>query len=138
MGQTNPDLKYQKRNWSKQSARVFSTKRNSRGSVDLIVYVAKRKIKFECYRDNKEEILKLAPHTRIHIWFRLDSKEHNGKWYTNASLQHWEVPNGPTESSPHNRPSEHLGMESMWGSSEEGPTPDPWSEDKKDNTDNTF
>ena len=65
----NEKLKYQKRAWCKITARVFMSQRINNTMVELIVYKAKKKIKFTCFNALQHDILKLNPHDKINIWF---------------------------------------------------------------------
>ena len=99
--ESSPDLKYQKRAWHKMSAKIFSTSDIGFGKIEVVVYKAKRQIRFVCFTDIKHDALLLAPHEKINLWFKTDSKLYKGKWYNDLWLMHFELakpkPSKPTE-----------------------------------------
>jgi len=84
------DLKYQKRAWHKMSAKIFSTADIGYGKIEVVVYKGKHQIRFACYTKIKSDALLLAPHEKINLWFKVESKLHKGKWYNDLWLMHFE------------------------------------------------
>ena len=86
------ELKYQKRAWHKMSAKIYSVKDVGYNNVEIIVYKGKRKIRFKCFTEVKHDALKLPPNEKINLWFKIESKEYNDKWYNDLWLMHFENP----------------------------------------------
>lgn len=103
------ELKYQKRAWHKMSAKIYSVKDVGYNNVEIVVYKGKRKIRFKCFTEVKHDALKLPPHKKINLWFKVESKEYNDKWYNDLWLMHFEEPKVKKATSPVNTLSSQRG-----------------------------
>jgi hypothetical protein len=96
----NENLKYAKRNWSKDNLRLLSVENDSYNTKDgvrnfhrVIMYVSKRKVAFNCYNPDVVEVLsKTNPQEKVKVWFVCESRKHNGRWYSDLTLKWVEVP----------------------------------------------
>ena len=91
------NLKYAKKNWSKDNLRLQETTKVPYG-VDkffylVLMYGNDRKVAFNCYNHKLIEALSgFNKDEKLKVWFYIESKEYNGKWYTNAVLKWAETP----------------------------------------------
>ena len=65
------DLKFLKRAWHKKTCKVYE--------LNIIF-------------NNRAELLKFKPNDKLKIWFKVESKQYQNKWYTDAYLMHFELP----------------------------------------------
>ncbi len=89
---TNDQLKYQKKAWGKLTATVVSCANTGyNGAWEVLVSKGKSQIMMTCFNEGLYGGLKaIRPSKTFDFWYSLKSKNHNGKWYTNAYLMHFE------------------------------------------------
>jgi len=87
------NLTYAKRNWYKANLRLLSLSESEWKGYDIIMYIANRKVYFNCYNISAIETMKKVNlQEKVKVWFSAESKEYKGKWYTSLILKHVEVP----------------------------------------------
>ena len=85
-------LKYAKKHWSKDNLRLQQIdKINYSGDKFfhlVIMYGTNRTVAFNCYNPEVVELISNTKNNeKLKVWFTIESREHNGKWYTNVVLK---------------------------------------------------
>lgn len=93
-------LKHVKKHWHKGSfyfrdavEKEYTSKGNLVNYLEVEMYMGDRSIVMNCYNDDIISALTMVvPKEKIKVYFSTESKQYNGKWYTNNTIKHIEVP----------------------------------------------
>jgi len=91
------DLKFLKRAWHKKTCKVYELNIIFNNNIELVIFKNKKLLKLIYFGDNRAELLKFKPSDKIKIWFKVESKQYQKKWYTDAYLMHFELPDIKSE-----------------------------------------
>lgn len=96
------DLKFLKRAWHKKTCKVYELNIIFNNNIELVIFKNKKLLKLIYFGDNRTELLKFKPNDKLKIWFKVESKQYQNKWYTDAYLMHFELPDIKAEPKSYN------------------------------------
>lgn len=93
---TSEPNKYSLRALSKDNLRLLNYtifEYNGKIGYNVLMFINKRNVMFSCYSSDVMSVIKKTnPQEKIKVWFIINSKKVNNKYYTNALLRWAENP----------------------------------------------
>lgn len=91
------NVNHAKRHWAKGSFYFLDISTIQYGYdkkyTQLLMYMSDRKICFKVFNPEVLEVLKQAnPKEKLRVWYSVESKLYSGRWYTDLTLKHVEIP----------------------------------------------
>ena len=94
------NLKHAKKHWHNGSFyfkdmihKQYASGGQSIKYSEVEMYISNRSVVMNCYNvDVVNTLLRVDSDEKIKVWFSTESKNHNGRWYTNNTIKYIEVP----------------------------------------------